>query len=267
MDTDTVRDMASFHPELLQLPEVSHLALKERPKMAEELYFQWLSLPETGKLVRILSLFYYHRNRARNPSSGGITIGLGGNTVDLGGNTAGMGGTTIGTVEKAQTLLFDSQAVKSLIEDAKSGSPLNAAGSSSTLNAATNSSLPSKFPAGSAPPLSPRSTSGSPRFMKRSSGAGLSPFGSPLKLVSDPVKEVIPQEDFKPVLRELLATHPGLEFLQGTPEFQERYGLTYRSVLAYLDYLGMADGKMGYEDFVYFILAEEDKSAEPSLEY
>ncbi|RRT63265.1 hypothetical protein B296_00025620 [Ensete ventricosum] len=240
MDTDTVRDMASFHPELLQLPEVSHLALKERPKMAEELYFQWLSLPETGKLVRILSLFkkrekkkrkkpallfpnspmrsvargrffslrwdkneatthfvycsvsrivlyrdelgtpYYHRNRARNPSSGGITIGLGGNTVDLGGNTADMGGTTISTV-------------KSLIEDAKSGSPLNAAGSSSTLNAATNSSLPSMFPAGSAPPLSPRSTSGSPRFMKRSSGVGLSPFGSPLKLVSDPVKEVIPQ--------------------------------------------------------------------------
>ncbi|RWW70137.1 hypothetical protein BHE74_00022185 [Ensete ventricosum] len=28
-----------------------------------------------------------------------------------------------------------------------------------------------------------------------------------------------------------------------------------------------ADGKMSYEDFVYFILAEEDKSAEPSLEY
>ena len=24
---------------------------------------------------------------------------------------------------------------------------------------------------------------------------------------------------------------------------------------------------MGYEDFVYFILSEEDKSAEPSLEY
>lgn len=26
-------------------------------------------------------------------------------------------------------------------------------------------------------------------------------------------------------------------------------------------------GKMGYEDFVYFILSEEDKSSEPSLEY
>ena len=28
-----------------------------------------------------------------------------------------------------------------------------------------------------------------------------------------------------------------------------------------------AEGKMGYEDFVYFILSEEDKSSEPSLEY
>jgi hypothetical protein len=34
------------------------------------------------------------------------------------------------------------------------------------------------------------------------------------------------QDDFKPILRELLATHPGLEFLQSTPEFQERYGLS-----------------------------------------
>lgn len=33
------------------------------------------------------------------------------------------------------------------------------------------------------------------------------------------------QVDFKPVLQELLATHPGLEFLQSTPEFQERYGI------------------------------------------
>ena len=33
------------------------------------------------------------------------------------------------------------------------------------------------------------------------------------------------QDDFKPVLDELLASHPGLEFLQSTPEFQERYGM------------------------------------------
>ena len=35
------------------------------------------------------------------------------------------------------------------------------------------------------------------------------------------------QDDFRPILRELLATHRGLEFLQDTPEFQERYGNLY----------------------------------------
>lgn len=35
------------------------------------------------------------------------------------------------------------------------------------------------------------------------------------------------QDDFKPVLRELLNTHPRLEFLQSTLEFQERYGKAF----------------------------------------
>ncbi|RWW41086.1 hypothetical protein BHE74_00053449 [Ensete ventricosum] len=43
-------------------------------------------------------------------------------------------------------------------------------------------------------------------------------------ILKQPDHKYLTQEDFKPVLRELLATHPGLEFLQGTPEFQERYG-------------------------------------------
>lgn len=80
-----------------------------------------------------------------------------------------------------------------MIEDAKSGVTLNVPASSGSTNAAASSSLPSMFPAGSAPPLSPRSTSGSPRVMRRGAGAGPSSFGSPLKIVSEPVKEVIPQ--------------------------------------------------------------------------
>ncbi|CAN6287983.1 unnamed protein product [Urochloa humidicola] len=392
------RDAAALDPELLQLPELAPGALRENSIIADALYSQWLVLPDTAKLV------------------------------------------------------------KSLIEDAKAGAALNVAGTSGSTNAAS-SSLPSMFPAGSAPPLSPRSTSGSPRVMRRGSGAGPSSLGSPLKLVSEPVREVIPQfyfkngrpppkdlkeqclsridhlffggeglqiqefrsvtkdicklpsffssvlfkkidvactgtvsrdafveywmndnkitmdmasqifeilrkpgynyltqDDFKPVLKELLATHPGLEFLQGTPEFQERYAETviYRifysinrsgnghltlrelkrgnliaalqqldeeedinKVLRYFSYehfyviyckfweldtdhdflidkenlirygnhsltyrivdriftqiprkfTSMTEGKMGYEDFVYFILSEEDKSSEPSLEY
>ncbi|KAF7817790.1 putative serine/threonine protein phosphatase 2A regulatory subunit B''delta isoform X1 [Senna tora] len=176
------------------------------------------------------------------------------------------------------------------------------------------------------------------------------------KILKQPDLNYLTQDDFKPVLRELLATHPGLEFLQSTPEFQERYAETviYRiyyyinrsgngrltlrelkrgniidamqhadeeedinKVLRYFSYehfyviyckfweldtdhdflidkenlirygnhaltyrivdrifsqvprkfTSKAEGKMGYEDFVYFILSEEDKSSEPSLEY
>ncbi|KAG0557304.1 hypothetical protein KC19_11G118600 [Ceratodon purpureus] len=39
-------------------------------------------------------------------------------------------------------------------------------------------------------------------------------------------KNYLTQEDFRPVLRELLLTHHGLEFLHDTPEFQERYAET-----------------------------------------
>ncbi|KAJ7979847.1 Serine/threonine-protein phosphatase 2A regulatory subunit B'' subunit alpha [Quillaja saponaria] len=374
MDIEVTGDMASLDPDMIQLTELSPLVLKS--SVAEELFAQWLSLPDTNRLV------------------------------------------------------------KSLLADAKAGASLSAPGTS--INMSLSNSLPSTFSTGSTPPLSPRSSSGSPRTMKQR----LSPssLGSPLKLVSDPVRELIPQfyfkngrpppneikeqclfkldhhfyghldglqlhefklmltftgsitrdqfidywiqsnmltmdlatqiynilkqpdqiylvqDDFKPVLRELLATHPGLEFLQSTPEFQERYTETviYRifyymnrsgngrltlrelkrgnliaamqhvddeddinKVLRYFSYehfyviyckfweldtdhdffidrenlirygnhaltyrivdrifsqaprkfTSKVEGKMGYEDFVYFMLAEEDKSSEPSLEY
>ncbi|XP_016749947.2 serine/threonine protein phosphatase 2A regulatory subunit B''alpha isoform X2 [Gossypium hirsutum] len=176
------------------------------------------------------------------------------------------------------------------------------------------------------------------------------------EILKRPGHKHLTQVDFRPILRELLATHPGLKFLQNTPEFQDRYAETviYRifyhmkrsgngrltlrelkrgelisamqqadeeddinKVLRYFSYehfyviyckfweldtdhdffidrenlirygnhaltyrivdrifsqapqkfAGDVEGKMGYEDFVYFMLSEEDKSSEPSLEY
>ncbi|XP_022771298.1 serine/threonine protein phosphatase 2A regulatory subunit B''alpha-like isoform X3 [Durio zibethinus] len=269
MEIDTLEDVTCLDPELLQLPEVSPFALKTSPQLVEDLFSQWLSLPETGHLV------------------------------------------------------------KSLIDDAKAGTTVNASANFFNVNVVGSNSLPSMFPTGNAPPLSPRSSSVSPRTSKQKSSA--SALGSPLKVVSEPMQEVIPQfyfqngrpptkelkeqwlskinhlfnnplnglqidefktvtkevcklpsflssalfrkidvhcagivtrdafikywvdgnmltmdvetqifeilkrpgckhltqVDFKPVLRELLATHPGLEFLRNTPEFQDRYGTSH----------------------------------------
>ncbi|KAJ0112671.1 hypothetical protein Patl1_01748 [Pistacia atlantica] len=134
MDVDEVEEVTCLDPELLQLQELSPLAIKLRPQLAEELFAQWLSLPDTVRLV------------------------------------------------------------KSLIVDAKAGAPINALGNSSSVNISGSNSLPSTFPAGSAPPLSPRSSSGSPRSPRISKQrTSPSSLGSPLKFAPEPVQEVIPQ--------------------------------------------------------------------------
>ena len=79
-----------------------------------------------------------------------------------------------------------------MLSDSKTGtSYLNATGNSTGINVSTINLLPSMFPAASTPPLSPRSTSGSPRIVKQRSGP--SSLSSPLKIVSEPVREVVPQ--------------------------------------------------------------------------
>lgn len=51
MEMEFVGDVATVDPELLQLPDVSSFALKSNPYIADELFGQWLSLPDTGRLV------------------------------------------------------------------------------------------------------------------------------------------------------------------------------------------------------------------------
>lgn len=52
MDVEETEELVvSLDPDLLQLPEVSPFALKSSPYVVEELFTQWLSLPDTCRLV------------------------------------------------------------------------------------------------------------------------------------------------------------------------------------------------------------------------
>mmetsp|Transcript_27528 Transcript_27528/g.44795 ORF Transcript_27528/g.44795 Transcript_27528/m.44795 type:complete len:574 (+) Transcript_27528:137-1858(+) len=188
----------------------------------------------------------------------------------------------------------------------------------------------------------------------------LGPYDRPqrfFRVLKQPKNDFLCREDFKPMMSEILATHPGLEFLEATPEFQERYADTViirifymvnrsgrgrislkeflesnlfqaccqldeeedvNAVTEYFSYehfyviyckfweldsdhnflidkkelmrysnhsltfniverifeqagrrfiAGTPPGMMGYEDFAWFLLSEEDKSTETSLEY
>ncbi|KAF0688934.1 Aste57867_19538 [Aphanomyces stellatus] len=54
------------------------------------------------------------------------------------------------------------------------------------------------------------------------------------RLVKQPGKDYIEHSDFAPFLHELLKYHPGLEFLSGTPEFQEKYAATVAVRIFYM---------------------------------
>ena len=68
------------------------------------------------------------------------------------------------------------------------------------------------------------------------------------KIIAKPFSEFISTEDFKPLFRQLLDSHPGLEFLQATPEFQDRYADTVVMRIFYM-VDSNDDGKISYRDF------------------
>lgn len=59
MDLDFNGDVTCLDAELLQLQEVSPLAIKANPYVAEKLFDQWLSLPESNSLVIFTFLFLF----------------------------------------------------------------------------------------------------------------------------------------------------------------------------------------------------------------
>lgn len=56
MDIDEVDDVHILDPQLLQLPSLSPSPVKASSHIADELFSQWLSLPQTATLV--LSFYY-----------------------------------------------------------------------------------------------------------------------------------------------------------------------------------------------------------------
>lgn len=68
------------------------------------------------------------------------------------------------------------------------------------------------------------------------------------KIITKPGEQFLYTDDFKPLLRVLLDTHPGLEFLQATPEFQDRYADTVIMRIYYTIDTN-DDGRITYRDF------------------
>jgi serine/threonine-protein phosphatase 2A regulatory subunit B'' len=67
------------------------------------------------------------------------------------------------------------------------------------------------------------------------------------KVIAKPGEKYLYNDDFKPLLRELLDTHPGLHFLQATPEFQDRYADTVVMRIFYVIDRN-DDGRITYRD-------------------
>lgn len=69
------------------------------------------------------------------------------------------------------------------------------------------------------------------------------------KILAKPeTPDYITSEDFKPMMKQLLESHPGLEFLQQTPEFQDRYADTVVMRIFYKIDMN-DDGKINFRDF------------------
>ncbi|KAI7749405.1 hypothetical protein M8C21_001649, partial [Ambrosia artemisiifolia] len=268
MDLDHNGDSGFLDPELLQLNEVSSLAIKSNPYVAHKLFDQWLSLPETTLLVK--SLF--------NKAKAGVSLNIAGSVS----SPKASSGNSVPPLSPRSSSSGSPRITKQRVGPSVLGSPLR------VLSEPVKELIPQfYFKDGRPPPnelkerclfrcnqffyghpdglqmhefkLLTKEICKLPSFLSAVLFNKIDVAGSGVvtrdafvdywingnMLVKDVATQIytilkqpnlryLTQEDFKPILRELLATHPGLEFLQGTPEFQERYGIIPSYVCIYV---------------------------------
>uniref|UniRef100_A0A671T0B3 Serine/threonine-protein phosphatase 2A regulatory subunit B'' subunit alpha-like n=1 Tax=Sinocyclocheilus anshuiensis TaxID=1608454 RepID=A0A671T0B3_9TELE len=100
-------------------------------------------------------------------------------------------------------------------------------------------------------------------------------------LLAKPGCNYLEQEDFIPLLQDIVDTHSGLTFLKDAPEFHSRYITTVSNFINgsmtqagehdfFLSSRGKSvqrEGRMSYAEFVWFLISEEDKKNPTSVEY
>ncbi|XP_015887882.3 serine/threonine protein phosphatase 2A regulatory subunit B''alpha isoform X1 [Ziziphus jujuba] len=396
MDMEVVRDVVFLDPEMLQLPEVSPSVMKSNPSVADDLFAQWLSLPDTVRLVKSL-LADAKVGTSLNALGNYTSVSAASNnslpSMFPGSSTPPLSPRSVSSSPRVMeqrvnpfsaSLKLVSEPVQEVIPQFyfKNGRPppnemkehcffkidqhfhghFNGLQIHEFKSVAKDiCELPSFLSTALFRKIDVIGTGIVTRdqfidYWIKSNMLTMDLATQIYTILKQPGHEYLTQDDFRPVLDELLSTHPGLVFLQGTPEFQERYAETviYRifyyinrsgngrltlrelkhgnliaamqlvdeeedinKVLRYFSYehfyvmyckfweldtdhdflidkenlsrygnhaltyrivdrifsqvprkfTSRVEGKMGYEDFVYFLLAEEDKSAEPSLEY
>ncbi|VVB07161.1 unnamed protein product [Arabis nemorensis] len=398
MEIDGVNDVPFLDPELLQLPGLSPSSLKANLHIAEELFSQWLSLPETGRLVKSMiddAKSSTLVNVSKNCANLNVVCGSALPSVFLNSGTPPLSprsssGSPRFSRQKTSPSSLQSPLksvrepklplipqfyfqhgrppAKELKEQCISMVDHYCSNYIDGLHMDEFKSLTKevcKLPSFLSSVLFKKIDTNCTGIVTRDAFIKYWVDGHMLtmdlasqiyNILRQPGCKYLRQADFKPVLDELLATHPGLEFLRNTPEFQERYAETviYRifyyinrsgtgcitlrelkrgnliaamqqvdeeddinKVIRYFSYehfyviycrfweldgdhdflidkenlikygnhaltyrivdrifsqvprkfTSKVEGKMSYEDFAYFILAEEDKSSEPSLEY
>ncbi|CAN1279306.1 Serine/threonine protein phosphatase 2A regulatory subunit B''alpha [Linum perenne] len=264
----SMSDMAAFDPDILQLPELSPLALKSNPFLAERLFSQWLSLPHTSRLAKSL---------LSAAKTGGPLNAVGNSNSPNGGS----GGSVSSMFPSVSTPPLSPRSVSSSPRTVKQRAGPSSLGSPLKLiKDPVREVIPQfYFKNGRPPPDDMRQQclfEIDQHFNGHMDGLHLNEFKSAAKdicklpsffssvlfrridvngvgvvtrdqfidywvkgnyltmdlatriffILKQSDREYLAQEDFRPVLREILATHPGLEFLQSTPEFQERYAET-----------------------------------------